>query len=73
MPDLTTLAILAGFVIFYAVGRGIGKAVGREESTNTVIVVQLDGETVGSVKIAGVLVVPNATHLMTPRPEADGG
>ncbi len=69
MTDPTTWAIIAGMVLMYGLGRSIGKAAGRDEGTSTVIIVNLDGETVGTVKIDGVLVIPNAGFI--PRTSGD--
>ena len=61
------LAVLA-LATMYLAGRWVGRQA-APDSTSTVIVINLDGEHVGTVKIDGVLVVPNASYVrMTPPP-----
>lgn len=60
------IAMLALAVVAYSIGKGIGRAQGSDRASRTVIVVQLDGTTVGHVSISGVTVIPGADYLPLP-------
>lgn len=67
--DLSPLFDIALIATTYLIGRGVGLRRGREESTSTVVLLYLDGTPAGSVRIDGVTVIPNATHIDLTRPD----
>ena len=76
--DWTTIAIWTGFLVFYAVGKGIGRAQGRaagrrDQLPPIVVQVALDtGEVIGEVRVAGVRIGtahPMASHPANDAPE----
>lgn len=53
--DWATIATLAGYVVFYAIGKGIGRAEGRRGKVpHIVLILELEGDAIGGVHLAGM-------------------
>lgn len=53
--DWSTVWMLAGFVAFYAVGKGIGRAQGKDSvPPHIVLMLELEGDAIGGIHIGGV-------------------
>ena len=66
---IEALILTTGGAIAYLIGRGVGRMIGRDESANTVLIVRLHQDTLGVISLAGVTLVPNATHITTTKDE----
>jgi hypothetical protein len=69
--DWSTLAMLGGFVAFYAVGKGIGRAQGREAARretppHIALTLELEGDAIGGVHLSTVR--PTIPPLSGPPP-----
>lgn len=54
MMDWGTIAMLAGFVVFYAIGKGIGRAEGRDEAKAMHVILKINGDPIGGFGIVGM-------------------